>query len=157
MTMILRSSLFVLMLAVTLAGCGDVGTSDVTNDPAYGSFVDVVGIWRTKAPLWLKRINNKLYLSTTSENYVAPTRDVATLPPGTEIRIEHLVLEKTVEIDRLYATGTLVAGPYAGKTTELDERLFEPNYFKHSTVDTTTQPVDALGKRWMVARGKLEK
>ena len=138
-------------------GCGDYGTKEITKDPSYGDFTAVVGTWKTKAELWLQEINGHLYLVTTNEHYHAPTRDLQAVPVGTEIRIQHLIRDRTVERDLLYATGTLTSGPYAGKGMRLDDLLFAPNGFMHLTVDTSTQPASALGKQWAVAPDKLGK
>lgn len=117
----------------------------------------VVGTWKTKVPLWIQSINGQLYLVTTNEHYHAPTRDLGDVPVGSEIRIQHLFCDRTVERQIIYATGTLTRGPYSGKDIRLDDPLFAPNYFMHSRVDTTTQPASTLGKQWRVAPDELEK
>jgi hypothetical protein len=139
-------------------GCGgDFGTKDVTNDPAYGDFRNVVGTWETKSPLWLKESKNTLYLETSGEHYSNPMRDVATLPAGTKIRIDHLIFERTIETEFLYATGSLTSGPYAGRLVKFDNRLFAPNAFKHPDSFTTTQPATGWPRTWAVAPDKLQK
>ena len=145
------------MLALMCFGCDDMRTriKDVTNDPSYGGFSSVVGTWRTKSQLTLMEIDKTLYLSTTGEHYSATTRDLAILPVSTEIRLERLNLKTTIETQLLYATGSLTSGPYAGRTFEVDDRIFLPNFFKPP--NTATPPSTPLEKKWTVAPDKLEK
>jgi hypothetical protein len=132
-----------------------VTVTDVTNAPSYGNFATVVGTWKTKSQLTLMDIDGKMYLSTRSEHYAASTRDLQVLPPGTEIRIEHLMLRSSFDIGRLYPTGSLTSGAYAGRAAEVDTRLFAPNYFEPP--GSATAPSTPLEKRWDVAPEWLEK
>jgi hypothetical protein len=145
-------------LALMCFGCRDtVGTKtkDVTYDPAYGNFSAVVGTWRTKSQLTLMEIDDVLYLSTTGEHTKYRSyRDLAVLPVGTEVRIEHLIFKTTIETETVYATGTLTSGPHAGKAIQLDDELFVPNFFKPPT--GTSRPSRPLEKKWIVAADRLE-
>lgn len=131
--------------------------TDVTNDPSYGNFSSVVGTWKTKTPFTLTIIDKELRLSAHKVFYHQGDRDLATLPTGTEIRIEHLILDNTTEAGPfVYAVGSLTSGPYAGQNMRLDWKLFAPNVFQHPYVDTTTRPVPS-GKDWAIAPDVLEK
>ena len=132
-----------------IVGCD--GSKDVTNDSSYGDFSNVMGTWRTKAPLYLKERNTSsnrdrklIYIDTALQGNSAAI--LATLPPGTEIRVEHRIHEWTAERDLFYATGSLVSGRYAGQTVELSEKLFQP-----------ADRVGALRRDWKVAPGMLVK
>jgi hypothetical protein len=146
--------------ALMCLGCKDVEKmliKDVTNDPSYGDFSTTVGTWKTKSLLTLQEIDKKLYLSTDSERYRQTTRNLATLPVGTEIRVEHLINDRTAESgERLYGTGCIASGPYAGKSLELDPELFAPNVYLRTT-SSPTSPVTSAEKQWSVAPDKLAK
>ncbi len=146
----------IVSLALGSAGCKDKKT-DVTNDPSHGNFSSVVGTWKTKVPLILKEIDKELYLDTRSALFGGSDRHVATLPVGTEIRIEHLIREETIEITQLHPTGSLILGPYANRTIEIDPTLFVPNRFPGFNPGTTTQPSVPLGSKWAVAPEVLGK
>jgi len=109
------------LLLLFTAGCGSK-PQDVTNDPAFGNFVSVVGGWKTKVPLRLVDIEQKLYL--VYGDQALSGRELLLLPAGTEIRIEHLIFRSTFETDFLDVMGSLVAGPYSGKSVHVDSRLF---------------------------------
>jgi hypothetical protein len=100
-------------------GCGD-RSRDVTSDPAYGSFSTVTGRWKTKQTLTLIRDESGLGLWTTnmSDHVLGykTAKAVATLPSGTEVSVERLVLHPSFECDTFTETGSLVSGPYAGQT-----------------------------------------
>src|SRR6266496_5004131 len=49
------------MMLLFTTGCGSK-PQEVTNDPAFGNFVSVVGTWKTKVPLRLVEIEKELYL-----------------------------------------------------------------------------------------------
>ena len=140
------------LVAAASAGCRDFGKKDVTNDPAHGNFAPVVGTWKVKSPLTLKHFENSMGPDTgldTASALYSGQRYIATLPVGTEIRIEHLIFDRTIEVDLLYATGSVISGPYAGKSLQLADTLFLPNRFNHN-VDTTTQPAVKLNYNWAV-------
>ncbi len=143
-------------LASISGGCKDQKT-DVTKDSSYGNFSSVVGTWKTKVPLYLLEIDKTLYLDTRSALFGGNDRHVATLPVGTEVRIEHLTHEKTFETELLYPTGSLTSGPYANRTIEIDPTLFVPNCFLRFRVDTTTQPSVGKTSNWAVAPDVLGK
>jgi hypothetical protein len=120
-------------LAVVLAaraivtGCGYMALTevwtDVTRDPSFGNFAPVMGNWKTRVPIRLVHHNEKdLYL--VCENSSLNGKDLAALPPGTEIRIDRLEFRETFEVHYLRAKGSLTTGPYAGRTMVLDYALF---------------------------------
>ncbi len=111
---------YVFVLAVL--GCGS--SMDVTNDPSYGNFGVVVGSWKTKTPLWLVRIGGTVYLNVANTTYEQSDSVIETVPTGSELRIEHLTLTRTAEVDLLSASGSLVTGPHAGEEIHLDVHLF---------------------------------
>src|SRR3954453_18218831 len=94
-------------------GCGG-RSRDVTSDPAYGSFSTVTGQWKTKETLALIRDESGLALWTTnmSDRVLSgkTAKAVATLPPGTEVSVERLVLHPSFECDTFTRTGSLVSG-----------------------------------------------
>ena len=66
--------------------------------------------------------NGELTLKSSPDLYGAPgesNRVIQPVPAGTEIRVEHLLYEQTSERDYFYVTGSLVSGPYAGRTLQL--------------------------------------
>ena len=151
--LLLFAGLFGAVLAS--AGCKDSKT-DVTNNTSYGDFSSVVGTWKSKVPLYLFEIDKKLYVDTRSALF-GNGRKLATLPVGTEVRIEHLIQEKTFETTLLYPTGSLTSGPYANRTVEIDPTLFVPNRFLRFQVDTTTQPSVGKTSKWAVVPDILGK
>jgi len=109
------------MMLLFTTGCGSK-PQEVTNDPAFGNFVSVVGTWNTKVPLRLVEIEKKLYL--VYGDQALSGRELLLIPAGTEIRIEHLIFRSTFETDFLDVMGSLVVGPYSGKSVNIDSRLF---------------------------------
>ena len=140
----LRRCSSLIVAALLFSGCS--GKKDVTNDPRY-DFSDVIGTWKTKSPLWLKDSPETtlepggLYLDTTARDNNDPI--LTMVPAGTQIRIEHLMNDWTFNRDVLYAAGSLVSGPHAGKAIRLDKRLFSDRQTSVS--------------KWKVAPEKLEK
>src|SRR5437016_5930684 len=114
---------FASLLLLFFTGCGSK-PKNVTNDPAFGNFASIVGTWKTKVPLRLVEIEKKLYLVYGDQSLSG--RELLMLPSGTEIRIEHLIFRKTFETDFLDVMGSLVTGPYSGKSVNVDSRLFTP-------------------------------
>jgi hypothetical protein len=154
-----RSLFFAVLFGFALvsAGCKDfVGKKDVTNDSAYGNFSSVVGTWKSKIPLWLIEDDKTLYLKTANTLIDKTSRVLVAVPVGTDIRIERLIHEQTTETDLFHEIGTLTSGPYAGRTIELDYRIFSPNYFQSAHPGTTTRP-GALPHSWTVATDILER
>ena len=113
----------VLLAVVFVSGCSK--PQDVTSDPQYGNFTNAVGTWKTKVPLTLREQDKRLYLLGTN-TFMPRAREVLAVPVGTELRIEHLILWPSWECDVTEATGSLVAGPYAGKRLILDGNVFFP-------------------------------
>jgi hypothetical protein len=109
------------MMLLFTTGCGSK-PQDVTNDPAFGNFASVVGPWKTKVPLRLVETEKELYL--VYGDQALSGRDLLLIPAGTEIRIEHLIFRSTFETDFLDMWGSLVVGPYSGKSVHIDSRLF---------------------------------
>jgi hypothetical protein len=96
--------------------------TDVTRDPSFGDFAPVMGNWKTKVPIWLVLYAEKdLYL--VCEKGSLNGRELAALPPGTEIRIDRLELRETFEVKLLRTKGSLTAGPYAGRAMVLGNGL----------------------------------
>ena len=157
---VLASRTLVALLAISLGilvlpvpGCGP-RDQDVTNDPAFGDFRSVVGIWRAKVPLRLVERDKMLYL-VSHDTPVSGYHELATEPAGTRIRVEHLILRKTIETELLRVTGSLIDGQYAGRPLELDRNFFPWDvmsyYVRHHGDSTaTTKP------SWTVATDKLE-
>jgi hypothetical protein len=112
----------VLLVLLSSTGCGSK-PKDVTNDPAFGNFASIVGPWKTKVPLRLVEIEKKLYL-VYGDQFIPQSHDLVLLPAGTDIRIERLIFRETFEVDFLDVMGSLVTGPYSGKTVNVDSRLF---------------------------------
>ena len=109
------------MMLFFTSGCGSK-PQDVTNDTGFGNFASVVGSWKTKVPLRFVEMEKKLYL--VYGDQALSGRELQLIPPGTEIRIEQLIFKSTFETDFLDVTGSLVAGPYSGKSVNIDSRLF---------------------------------
>lgn len=89
-----------------LAGCDK--TKDVTYNSAYGNFSAVATTWKLKSELRLVEVNNTLYVLVPGPLVDTDARNIALLPIGTQIRIEHLTFQSTFETTYLYATGTLL-------------------------------------------------
>jgi hypothetical protein len=119
----LAGVLIVLLPAVFVAGCSK--PQDVTSDPKYGNFTNAVGTWKTKVPLTLREQDKRLYLLGTN-TFMPRARELSAVPVGSELRIERLILWPSWECDVTEATGSLVAGPYAGKRLVLDGNVFFP-------------------------------
>ena len=127
----------VALLLLFTAGCGSK-PQDVTNDPAFGNFASVVGTWRTKVPVRLVEIQKEMYL-VYGDQSIPRSRELAVLPAGTEIRIEHLIFRSTFETDFLDVTGSLVASPYSAKIVNIDSRLFTRMHDPTGGESTPTQ------------------
>ena len=117
----------VVLLLVVLATSCSKPPRDITKDPSYGNFKDAVGAWKTKVPLILgKNISDtRIYLLSTNR-FMQGWRELATVPVGTEIRIERLTLWPSWECNEITPTGSLVAGAYAGHSLVLDGNIFFP-------------------------------
>jgi hypothetical protein len=145
------------IFAATATGCGDP-SRDVTNDFTYGNFSTVTGQWKTKQTLTLVQCGSVLYLSTTDTYHSAfdkPAKDLATLPPGTVVSVDHLILHPSFECDTFSRMGSLLSGPYAGKTLELDPELFALNEI--NTYYTGSPITGQLPRNWQVNSKQLEK
>jgi hypothetical protein len=141
------SSALLFGAAFFLTGCD----KDVTNDPAY-AFSGVVGTWRAKKPLQLVK---------SGDNIIVTDRDfgeqlVATLPVGTEVRIERLIRYSTEAGYFRRITGTVASGPHSGQGVLIDDVLFTPNQFNRPGYSTKNPP-KGWTFRWAVAPDKLEK
>jgi hypothetical protein len=143
------------VLAFIATGCEK--SRDVTNDPKYFNFSTVTGFWKTKQTLTLVNWNGELQLCTsrTCEYLDKTAKVLATLPPGTEISIEHLVLHPSFECDTYSRTGSLVTGPWGGRPLELDPYLFALNPI--NTYYIGHQMPDPLPRNWQVNPDQLEK
>jgi hypothetical protein len=143
------------MLAA-ITGCRDPST-DVTSDPKYGNFSTVTGRWKTKQTLTVVDRDNALHLWTRErcENLDKTTKALATVPPGSEISVEHLILHPSFECDTYTRTGSLTSGPYAGRTLKLDPRLFALN--RINTYYTGSRPLEPPPRNWQVNPDQLEK
>jgi len=113
-----------LLLIVLASGCSKP-PRDVTNDSSHGNFAAAVGTWKTKVPLTLREQDKQLYLLGTN-TFMPRARELFAVPIGTEVRIERLTLYSSWECDVTVPTGSLVAGPYAGKSLVLDGNVFFP-------------------------------
>ena len=136
------------LLTLMLVGCGH---TDVTNDPAYG-FSGIVGTWKTKTTLWLMQQDKELFITTIDEGpSTSVIQTLSVLPVGTELRIEHLMSDRTTEAgELLHATGSLTSGPYAGKQAWLVSTLFAQQRSPEGTAVVTPG-------MWSVAPDKLGK
>jgi hypothetical protein len=77
-----------------------------------------------------------------------------TLPAGTEITVDRLVIHKEdLGGPPAYIMGSLVSGPYAGKAVQLDDKLFCPNPF---TFSSEKKP-SSYTKQWVASPDKLSK
>ena len=110
-----------LLLILLVPGCSK--PQDVTNDPKYGNFKTAVGTWKNKVPLTLREQDKRLYLLGTN-TFMPGARELSAVPAGTAIRIERLTLWPSWECNVTVATGSLVTGPYAGKSLILDGNVF---------------------------------
>jgi hypothetical protein len=145
------------ILATITAGCGDP-SRDVTNDFTYGNFSTVTGRWKTKQTLTLVESGNILFLSTTDAYHSAfdkPAKDLATLPPGTIVSVDHLILHPSFECNTFSRLGSLVSGAYAGKPLELDSELFALNEI--NTYYTGSPITGQLPRNWQVNPKELVK
>ena len=149
-----RLALIILAL-LPITGCSRV--EDVTADPAYGNFSNVVGTWKIKMPMRLVEIKDKLFIL--SGPQFVPEKNLAALPVGTEIRVEHLIFRSTFETDFLNVTGSLTSGPNAGKTIVLDD-LFSHDLLLHYCLHHDAGPQGCAAHpatQWVVAADKLER
>lgn len=119
-------------------------TRDVTNDPSFGNFAAIVGVWRTRSSLYVQDVKGELYLCTDKILYNVGDQNLETVPAGTEIRIEHLYYDETFETSNTRPVGILVSGGYAGRSLHLADELF-----------LFTNRIHV--KQWAVAPDKLEK
>ena len=143
------------LCAFVLICSGCEGSRDVTNDPAFGNFSAVVGVWKSRCALWImQRGNGEVdYLDPDNTLYQRSDKQIAALAVGTEIRIERLTYEATFETDYFNATGSLTNGPYAGKSLRLNPHLFAPKFFKCLAYGLQPNSSDT----WAVDPDKLEK
>lgn len=111
----------VLVLAI-LTSC-DEKPRDVTYDRDFGNFSPVIGVWKSRIPLRLVRTGGQLYL-VLAESVVESPEELLSLPPGTILRIERLVFQKTFETSFLRVHGSIVEGPYANEPVELSAHFF---------------------------------
>lgn len=144
----------VVLIAILVAGCKDVGKTDVTHDPSYGDFSRVVGTWKTEVPCKLSEEENEIYL-TVEPDYYMGRKLLLSLPAGTEIRVEHLVHEKAFGGTPNHVMGSLASGPYTGRSVHLDDRFFCPNPYNRSAPADHTPPNFKFN--WAVAPDKLQK
>jgi hypothetical protein len=150
-------SAVVCLLATLAAGCGDP-SRDVTNDFNYYNFATVTGQWKSKKTLTLIQQDNILYLWTSDlphSTFNQPATQVATLPPGTVISVDHLILHPSFEANTFSLKGSLVAGQYAGTTLELDPELFALNPI--NTYYIGRQMPATLPTNWQVNPDQLQK
>jgi hypothetical protein len=140
------------LLAPVATGCSDP-SRDVSNDPNYGNFSTVTGRWKTKTPLMIVEYQTRLFLWTSQRDVGGVYKLLATVPPGTELSVEHLMLHPSFEANTMSETGSLVSGPYAGKTLDLDPDLFARNAITSWSGSPTVQ----LPRTWQVNPDQLEK
>ena len=136
-----------LSAAFFMAGCD----KDVTNDSSY-SFSGVVGTWKAKKPLQLVK---------SGDNIIVTDRDfggqlIATLPVGTEVRIEHLIRYSTEAGYFTRITATVASCPHSGQLVLFDDMLFAPNRF-NTPAYSPKNPPDGWTSKWTVAPDKLER
>ena len=153
-----------LSLAVLLSlGCDSKsrgsGVKDVKNDPAFGDFTSVVGMWKTKTPLRLVEIEfrgDKILCLVNGDASIHRSHlELPEVPAGSEVRIEHLIFTSTPVTELLDVTGSLATGPYSGKIVRFDKSLFAPGLVDHYClwhVDPTKPK-----PKWTVAPEKLER
>jgi hypothetical protein len=125
-----------------------------TNDPSYGNFGAVIGTWKTKVPLRLVDIKERLYL-VYGDAFISDSKDLVILPAGTEFRIDHLFYRETSETTFLDVMGSLTSGPYAGKALSIDNDLFAANTVFRANIHHGEQQVRDM--MWGVAPDKLTK
>jgi hypothetical protein len=142
------------LLLLTMARC-DSGYHDVTHDPQFGDFRPVIGKWKSKIPLRLVEISGKHLYLVIGEPGIHETKELAKVPVGTEIRIDHLMSRETFETTYLEATGCLVAGPYADRQINLDDGLFEQDTVFRANISRGKPHVRQM--KWAVAPDKLER
>jgi len=144
------------LLLVFSVGC--TKTSDVTNDPNFGKFKSVVGVWKTKFPLHLVEIEKKLYLSTDLEIYSGQNK-LLIVPEGTEIRIERLVFKDTFETTYLDVMGSVLIGGHTNKVN-VDDRLFlkvRDGKYTVTQYYSTWNGHDYPKPEWIPAPDKIER
>jgi hypothetical protein len=122
---LLRLAIISAGLVSIVLGIGCSKPKDVTKDPSYGNFTNAVGTWKTKIPLSLQEMDKRIYLLGTN-TFFPRGRLLSVVPVGTAIRIERLMLYAGWDASVTEATGSLVAGPYAGKILVLDGNVFFP-------------------------------
>ena len=142
------------------SGCSK--PKDVTNDLGFGNFNSVLGIWKTKVPLRLVETEKTTYLIY-GEQYTHGI-ELALLPVGTGIRVEHLIYRDSFETSYLDVTGSIVNGKYFEKSVHIDDRLFMPAVLPSGTnKGTMTQYYSVWNGHdypkpdWAAAPDKLER
>ena len=148
------TSTSIVLIAILIVGCKDVGKTDVTHDTSYGDFTRVVGTWKTQVPCKLSEEEGELYL-TLEPDYYMGRKLLLNLPAGTEIRVEHLIHEKVLGGTPNHVMGGLTSGPYAGRSIYLDDRFFCPNPYNGG--DTADHTPKNFKFNWAVASDKLQK
>jgi len=132
----------------------DTGWTDVTHDPSFVNFAAVIDTWKSKIPLRLVEIKNDLHL-VLGDAEISGSKELAVLPMGTEIRIEHLAYRKTFETSYLDACGSLTAGPWMGRILHISDSLFAPDLVFRACVYRGYKQVEEM--TWSVAADKLTK
>ena len=143
------------------------GFRDVTHDSSFGDFSPVIGKWKLKTKARIVEIERtkELYLELGDApkpdprfevpGFTSGSKDLAALPVGTEISIDELLYRETFETNYLDATGSLTAGPYAGRQLRLAGGLFDSNILSRAAI-SRGQP-GVRGTKWAVAADKLER
>ena len=114
-------TIVIFAIGIVVGGCNKYGTEDLTANPSYG-FGGAVGVWKTKTPLWVANVQGRMCLMATDQ--IAGSSILETVPAGTEIRIEHLIMKRTFETDFIAPYGCVLSGPQAGKTWNWTEGCF---------------------------------
>jgi hypothetical protein len=144
----------VVLFGILVAGCKDVGKTDVTHDPSYGDFSRLVGIWKTRVPSKLSEEQGELYLTVEPDHYMG-RKLLLSLPPGTEVRVERLIHEKVFGGSPNHVMGSLTSGSYAGQSVHLDDDFFCPN--PYNRLDSADRTPKNFKFNWTVAPDKLQK
>lgn len=141
---------YYLVILISLAfmtcfsGCSPTD-QDVTHDKRFGDFgSSIVGKWRTRVPFYLVQGNFEggVKLALVTEIQSDYWTKIADIPIGTEIKIDRLMLKKTISVSFLWIAGQLVEGPHVGKQIAIDPKIFpfEVMSFYEIHYDNTLKP-----------------
>ena len=151
--LLLRGLLLATVLATLLiSGCDR--EQDVTNEPSFGGFAAIVGMYRTKVPTKIVECNKTLML-VVADAPAFECRLIAELPAGIAVRVERLRYRQTVSRSFVWVDGSLVDGAYARQTLRLDDDFFPPNILEY--YEFSHDNPAATRRAWSVMADKLEK